>query len=154
MKATLRWFFSPRQGTSARLALVYYDAQCGLCLATARWLGRLDLFGSLELRASLDAPARQAGLDQADLDRSAWLLTPAGTAYEGFYAFRRLALHLPTLWPVAPLLWLPGVSFGSVRLYRWVADHRATISRCRQSPETDHPATTAAATNRLGGPGR
>jgi predicted DCC family thiol-disulfide oxidoreductase YuxK len=94
-------------------------------------VGRLDLLRTLEFRSTLDTPARQAGLDQTQLDRAAWLVTPAGAAYQGFYAFRKLALRLPPLWPVAPLLWMPGVAFWGVRFYRWVADHRTAISGCQ-----------------------
>jgi predicted DCC family thiol-disulfide oxidoreductase YuxK len=126
-------FFSKQKGRPAGPSLLYYDGQCSLCVTLAHWLGRLDLLRTLELRSTLDTPARQAGLDQIHLDRAAWLVTPAGVTYQGFYAFRRLALRLPPLWPIVPLLWLPGVSFWGARLYRWVADHRATISGCRAS---------------------
>jgi predicted DCC family thiol-disulfide oxidoreductase YuxK len=126
-------FFAGRKGSPARPSLLYYDARCSFCVSLARWLRRLDLFRTLELRSTLDTTARQAGLDQTNLDRAAWLVTPAGVAYQGFYAFRKLALRLPPLWPAAPLLWLPGMSFWGVRLYRWVADHRGSISGCQPS---------------------
>jgi predicted DCC family thiol-disulfide oxidoreductase YuxK len=126
-------FFAKRKGAPAEPALLYYDARCGFCVSLARWVGRLDLLRTLELRSTLDTSARQAGLDQTHLDRAAWLITPAGVSYQGFYAFRKLALRLPPLWPVAPLLWLPGMSFWGVRLYRWVADHRVGIFGCQAS---------------------
>ena len=110
--------------------LVYYDGQCGFCSALARWLRPGDIFSTVELRRSLDATARQAGLTQLDLDRSMFLLKPNGAAYEGFYAMRQLVVRLPLFWPLVPFLWLPGSALVGVRLYHWVAEHRGPISRC------------------------
>lgn len=109
--------------------LLYYDARCAFCLTTVRWLRRLDFFRRLDCRASQDQLANQAGLNQFDLGQAAVLLSPSGGTYHGFYAFRQLALLLPLLWPLAPLLWLPGAACVGVRLYRWVAGHRGAISR-------------------------
>lgn len=126
----VKWFSFRRKGASAQRSLLYYDTQCGFCVVVVRWLDRSDIFGSLEFRTSLDAAARRAGLDQADLNRAAFLVTPAGATYEGFYAFRQLALRLPLLWPLAPLAWTPGSAFFGVPLYRWIAEHRGAISQC------------------------
>ena len=123
--------FSSRQAKLlARPCLVYYDGRCGFCSALARWLRRADIFGTVELRCSLDATARQAGLTQLDLDRAMFLLKPKGAAYEGFYAMRQLVLRLPLLWPLVPFLWLPGSALVGVRFYHWVAEHRGAMSRC------------------------
>ena len=120
-----------RGEVQGRRGLLYYDAGCGLCLTIVRWLKRLDRLGSLEFRDTVDGPARRAGLEPADLARSAFLVIPDGRAFEGFYAFRRLVLRLPVLWPLAPLTWLPGGDLVGVRLYRWVAGRRADIFGCR-----------------------
>ena len=136
--------FSRGRRTAERSARLYYDAQCSLCAAAARWIDRLDILDSLEFCTSLDHPARRAGLGQLEVDRAAWLVTSAGATYEGFHAFRRLALYLPPLWPLTPLLWLPGVAPCGVRLYRWVADHRATISRCHRHVTRGQELTTPA----------
>lgn len=142
-----------RQRPSARSLFLYYDADCGFCTMTARWLDRLDILGSLEFRTALDAGARHAGLRQYNLDQAVYLLTPAGTAYGGFYAVRQLALRLPLLWPLGPLLWIPGSAFFGVRLYRWVAEHRGGFSRCTgrscQIPAT-RQVTTASTPDRPG----
>ena len=70
------------------------------------------------------------GLTWEDLERSAHLETEQGGLHEGFHAFRRLTLLLPPLWPLAPLLWLPGVPSLGTGLYRWVARNRYCISAC------------------------
>ena len=116
---------SPLQRT-----LVYYDGHCRLCIRIMRWLKWLDRTGSLEFRDNVDDTATQVGLTSADLARSAYLVAPGGRVFEGFYAFRRLVLRLPLLWPLAPLAWMPGAAFLGTRLYRWVADRRATTFGC------------------------
>ena len=114
----------------APVNIFYYDAQCRFCVALARMLARLDRGRSLELRAGLDDDARRVGLTEADLQRSAYLVAADGRTLEGFFAFRRLSLLAPLLWPVAPLLWLPGSGLLGPRMYRWVADNRRGIFGC------------------------
>ncbi len=110
--------------------IFYYDAECRFCVALARMLGRLDRGRALELRAGMDEDARRVGLAEPDLQRSAYLVSPGGQALEGFFAFRRLSLLVPLLWPFAPLLWLPGSGLLGPRVYRWVADNRRGIFGC------------------------
>jgi predicted DCC family thiol-disulfide oxidoreductase YuxK len=59
------------------------------------------------------------------------LLTPGGgRVYHGFAAFRWMAWRLPLLWPIAPLLYLPGVPWLGQRLYLWVARNRFHLVPC------------------------
>ena len=159
--------FSGRQGLSLGRPILYYDAQCRLCAKVVGWLRRLDVFHSLEFIGDLDKVATDAGLDQADLDRSAWLvdtipLMTSGQAmtfplvrgkgrgvYQGFYAFRRVALRLPLLWPFVPILWFPGVNLLGIRIYRWVAEHRSTVPGCGLTSSPDDP-DSPGVTNRDG----
>ena len=110
-------------------ALLYYDNKCGLCITTARWVARLDLLQRIELRDSLDDAARTAGITEADIDRSMYLVCPSGEKFAGFRALRQILLRLPAMWPVVPLAWIPGSVSVGVRLYHWVADHRTSVSR-------------------------
>ena len=64
------------------------------------------------------------------LDRAAYLDTGRGQLYEGFYSLRMLTLRLPLLVPLAPVLWVPGVSLLGPVVYRWIARNRYVISRC------------------------
>jgi hypothetical protein len=50
--------------------------------------------------------------------------------YHGFAALRWLAWRLPLLWPVLPLLYLPGVPALGQRLYLWVARNRFRLVPC------------------------
>ena len=108
-----------------------YDADCGMCAATVRFLRRFDTRKRIAWTPiqSLDAPPQ--GLTRADLERSAYLTCAPGDNHEGFYAFRKLLLKLPLLSPLGALLWIPGVRFIGVPAYRWVARNRYRISGCK-----------------------
>ena len=47
----------------------------------------------------------------------------------GFDAFGRLCIRLPLLWPLAPLVFLPGARWIGRRTYRWIAAHRYLLHR-------------------------
>ena len=110
--------------------LLYYDANCRFCRLLIQSLGTMDRSGSLEFRTSLDNDARRAALSEADLSRSAYLLTSDGQALEGFFVFRKLSLLIPALRPLAVLFWLPGSLFLGTRIYRWIANHRTGLFGC------------------------
>jgi hypothetical protein len=70
---------------------------------------------------SLEAPPGELTVE--DLQREAYIQRD-GRFEGGFYAFRRLTLLLPLLWPLAPLAWLPGMDRLGVPAYAWVARNR------------------------------
>jgi predicted DCC family thiol-disulfide oxidoreductase YuxK len=70
--------------------------------------------------------ALPGGLTRADLLREAYI--QGGEVLEGgFYAFRRLTRLLPPLWPLLPLLILPGVNKAGEAVYAWVARNRTRL---------------------------
>lgn len=110
----------------------YYDADCGFCTWTVRWLKRCDWFDRITWTSfqSLDKPPYH--LSWEDLDRAAYLDDDGqGRLYGGFYAFRLLTLRLWPLMPLAPVFWFPGMHRPGVAVYRWVASNRYAISACR-----------------------
>ena len=112
-------------------ALLYYDPHCRLCVAVSRLVRSLDFLERLEFRTGLDDAAAAARLQADDLHRAAYLITPDGAAYEGFFAFRQLTLRLPALWLLVPLAWLPGAALAGVAAYRWISDHRTRMFGCQ-----------------------
>ena len=110
--------------------LFYYDGGCGFCRSVAAVAARLDILGRVSWVPYQSLTTPPNGLTWEDLERSAHLETEQGGLHEGFHAFRRLTLLLPALWPLAPLLWLPGVPSLGTALYRWVARNRYCISAC------------------------
>ena len=116
-----------------------YDADCGMCASTVRLLRRLDWRGRISWTSSQSLDTSPPGLSWKDLDRSAYLQTPAGDLHEGFFAIRELLLRLPVAAPIGALMRLPGVSKAGVPAYRWIARHRHRISGCK-TPTASKPA--------------
>jgi predicted DCC family thiol-disulfide oxidoreductase YuxK len=115
-------------------AQVLYDGQCPLCLKSVAWLKRLDWrkrLAYVNVREPGRVPPRDPPLDPKRLLEEMHLITPDGRhVYHGFGAFRWLAWRLPPLWPLAPLLYLPGVPALGQRLYLWVARNRYRLVPC------------------------
>jgi predicted DCC family thiol-disulfide oxidoreductase YuxK len=112
----------------ARRHAFLYDGSCGLCQRTVAVLRRLDLFGRIEfLDALADWPrvhAAYPSLAQEDCLRTMHVVTRGGRVATGFDAYRAIVWSLPLLWPVAPILYVPGVPAVGRRVYARVAAGR------------------------------
>jgi predicted DCC family thiol-disulfide oxidoreductase YuxK len=108
---------------------VLYDGWCPLCRGTVRTLALLDFFGRLEFLDFRRLDVAECGRRHAlrltipELDEEMWVVA-RGQAYRGFAGYRLLAMVLPPAWPLAPWLFLPGISALATRLYRCVATNR------------------------------
>ena len=134
-------FTALRKVIAARLASkrgrlqVLYDGLCPLCRRTVRLLTPLDLFARLEFLdfrlLDLDDYKRRSGLNLAsrDLEQEMYVVY-RGTAYRGFDGYRRIAGAVPAFWPLAPWLFLPGISFLGASIYRRVARNRQKVLWC------------------------
>ncbi len=105
---------------------VFYDGTCGFCTQSVVVLRAMDVFQRFEIMSALDPSVQKAypDLDVERADRELLLKTSDGRWLGGFFAIRRILWSLPTTWLLAPLMYVPGVPWLGVRLYRWVADHR------------------------------
>jgi predicted DCC family thiol-disulfide oxidoreductase YuxK len=132
---------------------VLYDGLCPVCCRTVRLLACFDLFTRLQFldfrHLDLHDYNRRFGLNltSRDLEEEMAVLFQ-GRVYRGFYAYRRIALALPAFWPLAPWLFLPGVSSLGVWVYGYVACHRLQChwhdSHCPVQPlEAGEPAEVA-----------
>jgi len=113
-------------------ALLLYDGRCGFCLESVKRLRVLDLFGwadPLDFHAQPDVAKLHPDLSPERCRSEMVLLERDGRLSGGFGAFKRLARRLPLLWPLVPLVYLPGASWVGTRLYRWVAAHRYLLHR-------------------------
>lgn len=112
---------------------VVYDGLCRFCLRSLRVVRATDVLGRLRY---LDANDREAVLAElpelvgADLDDALFLVDRSRRTYRGFYAFRRIATTNPPLWPLVPLLYLPGVALLGERAYALIARNRSRLG-CR-----------------------
>jgi len=121
-------------GATSSKGHVLYDGHCPLCLKSVGMLKRLDWLGRLDYVNARDRehlPAGGAALDPDKLLQEMHVLTPDGRRlYHGFAALRWIAWRLPLMWPVAPLLYLPGVPRLGQHLYLWVARNRFRLVPC------------------------
>ena len=120
-----------RHALSDRGALLY-DGQCGFCLESVKRLRVLDVFGwidPLNFHTQPDLTKLNPALPPERCRSEMILIEPNGRVSGGFKAFARMTRRLPTLWPLAPLVSLPGVPWVGARAYRWVAAHRHLLHR-------------------------
>ena len=128
----------------SRSWVFYYDGHCGFCTQSVRLLAFSDFFRQVEWTDFRELSEPPIGLSWEDLDNAAYLeVTRASRKsavsgkdnvklYRGFFAFRMLAFRLALLFPLFPLLWLPGFDRLGEAAYAWVAANRYRISRrCR-----------------------
>ena len=111
--------------------LVLYDGDCGFCKALLAPLLAWDRAGRLQPLALQTARARSLLADLTDAQRLAsWhLIAPDGTRFSAGAALPPLLRLLPAAAPLARLLGAgPGPALTE-RGYRWVAGHRAQLSR-------------------------
>jgi predicted DCC family thiol-disulfide oxidoreductase YuxK len=114
----------------ARRWTVLYDADCGLCMwllsALLRW-DNAALLHPIALQRP-DAEELLAALTPAERIASWHLISPSGE-------LRSAGAALPALLSVLPGGQLPAAASARLpalteRAYRWVAEHRAQLSRC------------------------
>ena len=135
-KAIARWL-----GSAGPLQ-VLYDGDCPLCRRTIRLLASLDLFRRLDFQDFRRLDLTEYNLSYAlnlkpeALEKEMYVIS-RGQAYAGFYGYRTIALALPALWPIAPWLFLPGVSALGGAVYRYVARHRLRLLTCDSSCQTE-----------------
>ncbi len=121
----------PDPDAAANTDVVIYDGECNFCKAQVDRLQMLDVTGRRLSFLSLHDPRvaeRYPELTYDQLMEQMYVVTPAGPQYGGSDAVRYLSRRLPMLWPVMPILHLP----GTARLWRWayqqVAKRRYKIS--------------------------
>lgn len=113
------------------MGLLLYDGQCGFCQGSMRRVQILDLFGKFKAQ-DLHAIDNLETLNPA-LNKSACLTrmhyVESGRVYAGFYAFKRIAAKLPLLFPLLPLLYIPGIAYPGQAVYDWIAKNRHRLKR-------------------------
>jgi predicted DCC family thiol-disulfide oxidoreductase YuxK len=128
--------------------LVFYDTFCPVCRRSRFFLEQFDIGQRLVFRDihDRDAMAREAsGVSYRRALTEMIVRTPSGGIYGGFDAFRVVARALPGLWPVLPLLYLPGAGWIGRRIYRWVARNRYRLAKCESGVCSLHLRALAAA---------
>jgi predicted DCC family thiol-disulfide oxidoreductase YuxK len=112
---------------------VLYDGACRFCRGQIALLRRLDPTGRLAFTSLHDPSVCRdfPEIPRDDLLSQMYVVDRTGQARGGAEAVRHLTRRLPLLWPLAPLLHVPGSLPLWRSLYRFVAKHRYRIAgRC------------------------
>ena len=111
--------------------LVLYDDHCSFCTFQMRvitwldWLNRVSLIPMSHPESMTLAP----GLTPASLQEAIHCITPGGRVYRGARGIRFLSARLPLAWPMAVVLWIPGVIWIAEIIYKWISRNRYLLSR-------------------------
>ena len=130
--ATAGIYHHPMTGARAtQIHRVLYDDECPLCTFQMRLLTWLDWFNVIRLMPlSRSTPAEvPAGLTREALLEAIHCVAHNGRIYRGARCIRFLGMRLPLLFPIALVLWLPGVIWLAERIYQWVSRNRHLLSR-------------------------
>ncbi len=116
--------------------VVLFDGSCGLCRRSVTMVRMFDWLHRVHVVDFHDASVRKRWAPDtplASLERAMHVRLPSGTFDTGFRGFRTLATQLPLLWPLVPLLFLPGMAVPGERMYNAVASRRMRCSNgvCR-----------------------
>jgi len=123
-------FRAIRQRLNTRIReplIVLYDGRCGFCKKSVFALSMLDWLHRIEFASYHDPDNKKRyapTISLHALNAEMHLRLQDGSYKKGFFAFRALTWHLPALWLLAPLLYIPGVSIIGARAYTFIADHR------------------------------
>jgi predicted DCC family thiol-disulfide oxidoreductase YuxK len=106
---------------------VFYDGDCRLCRRTIAAIRVVDILECINYvnareRAGLDLWKGEA-LDQKTLLHNMHAITD-GRHFVGFAAYRSMAIRIPVLLPLVPVLFLPPVESVADRFYSHVAQAR------------------------------
>jgi predicted DCC family thiol-disulfide oxidoreductase YuxK len=98
--------------------VIIYDGQCPLCLAMVTRLTEWDRWRRLAY-IPLQNPMvtqRWPRLDREQLMKEVYLISSQGHIYRGAEVLRVLTRRIPRLWPLVPLVHLP----GTLPFWQWL----------------------------------
>lgn len=113
-----------------RECTVFYDGSCSFCRRTISIVRAFDILNCLTFVDALDdTEMERRGFSPSD--RPAFLQDMHAVSgkriWVGFRAYRTMAIRIPLLWPIVPVLYIPLVEDAGNRLYRRAA-HMRTCS--------------------------
>jgi predicted DCC family thiol-disulfide oxidoreductase YuxK len=120
--------------------VVIYDGQCRICTGQIRTLARLDLTRQLSFLSLHDRRARDRypDLSFTELMKQMYVVDRRMLRHGGALAVRHLSRRMPALWPLAPLLHLPGTLPFWRWLYREIAQRRYRLGQTQCTEGTCH----------------
>lgn len=117
--------------TLKRQDVVIFDGHCKLCRAGIARLKSLDWLSRFRYVSLHDAEVRESYSDLSSdmLMAEMYVVTASGKRLGGAAAFRYLSWYVPLMWPIAPLLNIPGTLGLWSWLYKFVAKNRYRFGR-------------------------
>ena len=113
---------------------VLFDGQCPFCIRSMIQLKYFDWFDRL---AFSDVIQRWPSLAKANPARTLddylqemYVILPNRSEYKGYFAFREIMKHVPALWPLLILFYLPFASTLGPKIYEFLAARRQRFQRC------------------------
>ena len=131
MKTDLATTPLPRPAERPQAAVVIYDGHCNICTAQIQRLARWDSRGALAFLSLHDPEVyeRYPDLKHEDLMKNMVVVDEQGHRHVGAAGVRQLSRRIARLWPLVPLLHLPGSLPVWQWLYSQVARHRYRFNR-------------------------
>ena len=113
-----------------RQLTVFYDGDCRVCRRTIAAIRTMDLLGCImyvDARKDLSLDLTKLGsIDRSNLLQDIHAISN-GREYRGVAAYRAMAIRIPVLWPVMPVLFLPPAVGIANKVYRRVKHSRSCI---------------------------
>lgn len=118
--------------------VVIYDGACVFCTTGVKAIARLDSNNRLRF-VSLHDPLVATSYPDLSYDQlmeQMWVICANGQKYGGAESVAYLSTRLPMLYPLAPVLHLPGTMPFWRWMYRWIARFRYRIAGKRCDNDT------------------
>ena len=128
------WLRGLATGPTQPAAKVLFDGACPRCRASMALITAADpdhVIEPVDLTA-VDVTSIHPNLTKADCMQSMHVVSGSGRITAGFDGVRSIAALLPLFWPVAAILYVPGVAWPGRRVY-----NRVAATRPRDVPCTD-----------------
>ena len=127
---------------SARKSTVLFDGLCAFCMSSVAILTRLDWLHRFKYHDCRDTTTLQfknSELDAARMLEQMHIVAPDGErVLSGYAAVRWIACRIPLLWPIVPILFLPGMTRLGQRIYLEIARRRFRLMPCHGDICTIH----------------
>ncbi|MGL4460842.1 MAG: thiol-disulfide oxidoreductase DCC family protein [Planctomycetia bacterium] len=149
----------PENAVEAAKTKIIYDDHCPMCTTQMGLLSRIDGGRRLEFvpLSSPEALVAAPGIEPAELQAAMHVAAPNGRLYKGARGVRYISGRLWILWPLAVVLWIPGVITIAEWVYRRIAANRLVLSKvfgCTTACKVVFPKKTAVATAPTESPAR
>ncbi|HQY88439.1 MAG TPA: DUF393 domain-containing protein, partial [Tepidisphaeraceae bacterium] len=129
---TIRMWFSNLLARRRPRWILLYDGNCPLCRRSVGILSGIDLLKRMEFVSFRNVdfdrfnPSHNVSLTRERAD-SEMILVGHGKMWGGYDAYQQMTLMISLLIPIAPLMWLPGISHIGRAIYAWVAKNRLSF---------------------------